>query len=898
MRNLNFLKLFYGLMLVMVSTAFVSCVDDNDDTEAPYLEVSPTTLIFGLDGQPANGSQASFDISTNRSWKATVKDDKSWVTLSKYEGEGSATIQVSIPENVNDEASVVIEISNKVGVLMSETVKISSGSVEPSVVIYNDNVGTIELDKTNWPFVDKYEGWNKTGVGSESVTYTGVNASVRNSGLANTDAYAGASGPNVVFFGKTPTNFNVNTITLTSEQKNLQLTFGASRSVNNNGTYDNTFDVSKFEVALSADGTAWVPITYTKNNGDADYPYWVFATANFTLKQVPENLYIRFTALDASAIRLDDITLATGAGGTEIDFGTAGEPKVTTTDAKAITATTATLGGSVANIEISEATEVGVQYIEFSTGTVTDIDWTKATKTAASVKENPWTVAVTNLTKDNQYAFRAYATTASSTIYGEPKTFVAIESTATPISIADLVTKMTSTSTAVDENYVIQGIICGDPAGKNYSYGTLYLMSKGATTAGNALSLYNNQIDVTQYALGQEIKVTLQKDVAKIYKRYDVPQVEGFSADNIEVISANNAVTPVKVTLSQLAAFVCMPVTVENVNIATGGVWKDADAGKNHTFNVAGTSFTVNINKNATPFDNQPYAATTASMTGIASIYQSAGQLAPRNLEDVSGFKVTEPTIVEVDPSSLSFLSTGGTKTITVTTANQGANVITATGLSGNLSSSVEGNVVTVTAIENNGGAVEQTLVIALGNSKVNVVVKQDAKGAVTKVYEKVTRMHVYERQPYAGKLVFAAFSGSHQDTKEDGTTVNVLSGKGAGDYAGYVDILSAYNSSNETIAANDETNQYACTIAKVEGSEDQYTILLGSTYLGLTKDGNNLHFDSSIKDGFQWKFDGTKIIPVKYAARNLQWNNNNNQYRFACYKGTQVDVTIYRLTE
>ena len=96
-------------------------------------------------------------------------------------------------------------------------------------------------------------------------------------------------------------------------------------------------------------------------------------------------------------------------------------------------------------------------------------------------------------------------------------------------------------------------------------------MTKGATTAGNALSLYNNQIDVTQYALGQEIKVTLQKDVAKIYKRYDVPQVEGFSADNIEVISANNAVTPVKVTLSQLAAFVCMPVTVENVNIATGG---------------------------------------------------------------------------------------------------------------------------------------------------------------------------------------------------------------------------------------------------------------------------------------------------------------------------------------
>ncbi len=34
----------------------------------------------------------------------------------------------------------------------------------------------------------------------------------------------------------------------------------------------------------------------------------------------------------------------------------------------------------------------------------------------------------------------------------------------------------------------------------------------------------------------------------------------------------------------------------------------------------------------------------------------------------------------------------------------------------------------------------------------------------ISKLYERVTRMHVYERQPYAGKLVFAAFSGSHQD--------------------------------------------------------------------------------------------------------------------------------------
>ena len=34
----------------------------------------------------------------------------------------------------------------------------------------------------------------------------------------------------------------------------------------------------------------------------------------------------------------------------------------------------------------------------------------------------------------------------------------------------------------------------------------------------------------------------------------------------------------------------------------------------------------------------------------------------------------------------------------------------------------------------------------------------------IREIYERLTRMHVYERQPYAGDLVFTAFSGSHQD--------------------------------------------------------------------------------------------------------------------------------------
>ena len=48
---------------------------------------------------------------------------------------------------------------------------------------------------------------------------------------------------------------------------------------------------------------------------------------------------------------------------------------------------------------------------------------------------------------------------------------------------------------------------------------------------------------------------------------------------------------------------------------------------------------------------------------------------------------------------------------------------------------------------------------------------------AITEVYEKVTRMSVYERQPYSGKLVFAAFSGSHQDAIAKGMKYRVEKG-------------------------------------------------------------------------------------------------------------------------
>lgn len=277
------------------------------------------------------------EISTNRDWVAEV-EDADWLSLSKTSGTGSEKIQVSVPEGTNGSTKINITISNQSGVLKSATVKVTAGATVESEVLYNETVGNETLDPENWPYANAYTGWNKTGSGSANVTYGSSYASIRSTGLANTEAYDGASGPNVVFFGTAPATFEIQKISLTEAQKNLQLTFGASRSLKNGTEFDNTFNTDNFKVSLSADGTKWSDITYEKNNGDADYPYWVFATANFTLKNSVSELYIKFTANEASVYRLDDITLSTGNGGQEIDLEKGGEtPDPEPSEAEAIT---------------------------------------------------------------------------------------------------------------------------------------------------------------------------------------------------------------------------------------------------------------------------------------------------------------------------------------------------------------------------------------------------------------------------------------------------------------------------------------------------------------------------------------------------------------------------------
>ncbi|MBR0163933.1 MAG: 2-isopropylmalate synthase [Lachnospiraceae bacterium] len=56
------------------------------------------------------------------------------------------------------------------------------------------------------------------------------------------------------------------------------------------------------------------------------------------------------------------------------------------------------------------------------------------------------------------------------------------------------------------------------------------------------------------------------------------------------------------------------------------------------------------------------------------------------------------------------------------------------------------------------------TLALNLYTHGVNPKLDFSDINRIAATYERLTRMHVFERQPYAGQLVFTAFSGSHQD--------------------------------------------------------------------------------------------------------------------------------------
>lgn len=327
-------RLVFGAFFLVAATAFTGCSDDDDKSLTPKLTADPTALDF----TDETATTQTVAITANCEWTVTASN-LDWATISPMSGKGNGTISVTVSElpagtNLREGKISFTLIHPEFGkwgqAESSVAVKQYGSGVTPPPT--GDAIYANDFDKEQaqkgadgkFPFADAFEGWkNQTGTGADNVAYKTSGISVH-SNLPSNDSHSkykdDASGVNNMFFG-TSGVFEIQKIALESTQKNLQLTFGSYRSIFEDK--DNAFKTSEFHVYLSKDGENWAEITYDRPVGDdehSNYGTWALATANFTLKQVPSELYIKFTSDLTSAHRIDDVKLFEGIGGTEVDL--------------------------------------------------------------------------------------------------------------------------------------------------------------------------------------------------------------------------------------------------------------------------------------------------------------------------------------------------------------------------------------------------------------------------------------------------------------------------------------------------------------------------------------------------------------------------------------------------
>lgn len=327
-------RLLFGAFFLVAATAFTGCSDDDDKSLTPKLTADPTALDF----TDETATTQTVAITANCEWTVTASN-LDWATISPMSGKGNGTISVTVSElpagtNLREGKISFTLIHPEFGkwgqAESSVAVKQYGSGVTPPPT--GDPIYANDFDKEQaqkgadgkFPFADAFEGWkNQTGTGADNVAYKTSGISVRSNSPSN-DSHSkykdDASGVNNMFFG-TSGVFEIQKIALDPAQKNLCLTFGSYKSLYD--AEDNAFVTSEFHVYLSKDGENWAEIAYDRPVGDDEHSKcgtWALATANFTLKQVPSELYIKFTSDLTSSHRIDDVKLFEGIGGTEVDL--------------------------------------------------------------------------------------------------------------------------------------------------------------------------------------------------------------------------------------------------------------------------------------------------------------------------------------------------------------------------------------------------------------------------------------------------------------------------------------------------------------------------------------------------------------------------------------------------
>lgn len=296
------------------------------------ITVNPTSFATDLEG----GEQV-IAVTSNGTW--TVSCDQTDVTIEPLTGSGNGSVTVTVPAAAAREFKVVFNAQKQTSIpalgtstttteKAEVTVSQNAGGVDQNNYLYYEKCGD-DVEKvttssgTDWPDIDQFTGWTPEGTAAANVTYSGNNASVRDSGanyIPTTDA-VGISGAPYVFLNKVPAqaNFVIENIAVTGG-KNYMFTYNVS--CQNGWSGAPTFaevDNTLVHLELGYDGECWdaVECTFAPNGGNG----WYAANVEFKVAEDATTLYARFSyeaPTSNGGGRFDDFKLVEGGNGTEL----------------------------------------------------------------------------------------------------------------------------------------------------------------------------------------------------------------------------------------------------------------------------------------------------------------------------------------------------------------------------------------------------------------------------------------------------------------------------------------------------------------------------------------------------------------------------------------------------
>ncbi|WP_295908449.1 DUF5689 domain-containing protein [uncultured Alistipes sp.] len=219
----------------------------------------------------------------------------------------------------------------------------------------------------------------------------------------------------------------------------------------------------------------------------------------------------------------------------------------------------------------------------------------------------------------------------------------------------------------IDESkdYYFEAVVVTDKEGGNTTSNNLQLMTEGATTAKNGITLYGSGVYTNPadegftFKAGDKVKVTLKAGEARVTtynKLYEVTGSQGASWVVVEKIGTAT-VTPVEIAPNQITDFQAMPISIKNVTSpSTASTWNGTK-----TFTQNGVEVTVYTSQGAPWADQQFVAGATGTITGYAALYKGAAQVSPRSTKDIADFMSGTTPEPDPDVTPIGEITTAGT---------------------------------------------------------------------------------------------------------------------------------------------------------------------------------------------------------------------------------------------